>query len=516
MNIVKLQKQLQNVPDNALVGYVQNPDGQVPSYLALAEISRRKQMREDYQQQAAPEKSVAEAMVAEAQPQGVAGLPVNAQMFTAPETGIMAPVATAAGGGEVQGHAQEIQRYAHGGEIKHFDGRKGSFVLSGPENPLGLMGANGDLLARINELKKSNPWMTEAALIEKIKSDAAPRPQMPAEEQRMYQGKPSPAPLNYDRPTAKQVIDKSSVPPLASTTVAQPQVGIASTIGRVEYNAPTDFSAEYDANLRPELSAQEAMAKYQGLMGTDVGRQKLNERLAAMETRAAKEEEQAPWMALAKAGLGMAAGKSQFALQNIAEGAQAGLKDLSDAKERLAAKEEKRFNIQSQLAQAERAEKVAAATYGLQSEESIKARNEANRLAKLGYKANLASDKAKGEFEASKANLSADLETAKLGEEKRYHDLWYKTNMEKVNKDAATLEKSIRSNETAQLKALLSESGDRIDKLIAVGVDKTDPLYVSSLQIYNGAANALGLKTGVKTDVPPVGPRKRPLGAFQQ
>ena len=266
--------------------------------------------------------------------------------------------------------------------------------------------------------------------------------------------------------------------------------------------------------LRPEISAQEAMNKYQGLMGTDVGRQKLNERLAAMETRAAKEEEQAPWMALAKAGLGMAGGRSQFAVQNIAEGAQAGLKDFADARERLANKEEKRFNIQAQLAQAERAEQVAAATYGLQSEEAVKARNEANRLAKLGYKANLASDKAKGEFEASKTNLSADIEVAKLDEDKRYHNLWYKTNMEKVNRDAVTLEKSIRSNETAQLKALLSESGDRLDKMVAVGVDKTDPLYVKSLEIYNATADALGLKAGVKTTPAATGPRSKPLSAF--
>jgi hypothetical protein len=145
---------------------------------------------------------------------------------------------------------------------------------------------------------------------------------------------------------------------------------------------------------------------------------------------------------------------------------------------------------------------VAAATYGLQSEEAVKARNEANRLAKLGYKANLASDKAKGEFDASKANLSADLEVAKLDEDKRYHNLWYKTNMEKVNRDAVTLEKSIRSNETAQLKALLSESGDRLDKMIAAGADKTDPLYVKSLEIYNATADALGLKAGVKTTPP--------------
>jgi hypothetical protein len=37
MNIIKLQDELRSVPDNALIGYVQNPTGNVPSYLALSE-----------------------------------------------------------------------------------------------------------------------------------------------------------------------------------------------------------------------------------------------------------------------------------------------------------------------------------------------------------------------------------------------------------------------------------------------------------------------------------------------
>jgi hypothetical protein len=44
MNIVKLQEDLKNVPINNLISYVQNPNGQVPSYLALSEIKRRKDM----------------------------------------------------------------------------------------------------------------------------------------------------------------------------------------------------------------------------------------------------------------------------------------------------------------------------------------------------------------------------------------------------------------------------------------------------------------------------------------
>jgi hypothetical protein len=56
---------LRGVPDNALIGYVQNPQGEVPSYLALSELQRRKDTRAKFQQQA-PETSVAEDLGQEA------------------------------------------------------------------------------------------------------------------------------------------------------------------------------------------------------------------------------------------------------------------------------------------------------------------------------------------------------------------------------------------------------------------------------------------------------------------
>lgn len=57
--------------------------------------------------------------------------------------------------------------------------------------------------------------------------------------------------------------------------------------------------------------------------------------LISRREKLAKSEEQAPWMALAKAGFAMASGKSQFGLQNLAEGAGVGLADLTAAKDKL-------------------------------------------------------------------------------------------------------------------------------------------------------------------------------------
>jgi hypothetical protein len=84
MNIIKIQNQLKGVPDDTLVGYVQNPTGQVPTYLALSELQRRKEMRSSYQANKPEEKSVAEDLVAEAQPQpGIAALPEAQPMMEA-------------------------------------------------------------------------------------------------------------------------------------------------------------------------------------------------------------------------------------------------------------------------------------------------------------------------------------------------------------------------------------------------------------------------------------------------
>jgi hypothetical protein len=113
MNIVKLQNELKNIPDQALIGYVQNPTGQVPTYLALSELQRRKDMREKFQQQQKPESTVAEDLVAPpAKPQGlaaltqstapqesgVAGLPVPDQMFSGKGMAAGGIVAFAGGG----------------------------------------------------------------------------------------------------------------------------------------------------------------------------------------------------------------------------------------------------------------------------------------------------------------------------------------------------------------------------------------------------------------------------------
>lgn len=114
MNILKLQDQLKGLPDDALVTYVQNPTGEVPTYLALGELERRKSMREQYQaeQTQAPQTTVAQdltqpagglaAMMGQApQPQMMEQAPQPQMMAQAPQMmpeAPQAPVQMASGG----------------------------------------------------------------------------------------------------------------------------------------------------------------------------------------------------------------------------------------------------------------------------------------------------------------------------------------------------------------------------------------------------------------------------------
>jgi hypothetical protein len=417
MNIVKLQQQLQNVPDNALIGYVQNPSGQVPSYLALTELNRRKSMREEYQQQAAPEKSVAEGMV-----EGVAGLPVNDQMFTAPETGIMAPVATAAAGGEVQGHAQEVQHfaqnYADGGEVRGY--------------------ASGDLIKGLKPLTGPRdysfklPSLPSVPTTEQLQAYLAD-PQSYLADPKKYAevaekvGAPTKPVLPYAPNADPKAVAEKEATLLANRFKPEPQQNPAAPgaggvgIGALQYKPMADNSAAYDQFQRPEQSAAEKMAEMQALIGEDAGKAGRAARLAKMEERTAKDEETAPWMALAKAGFGIAAGKSPFAISNIGEGAQAGLADLAASRERINNAKDKQFEIADRMAQAERAEKVAAAKYGVESSEAIKARNEQNKLAKLGYQNQRELSNYNREFEVQKGNADIALQKAKMAQDAAQH-----------------------------------------------------------------------------------------------
>ena len=79
MNVLELQDKLKNFSEDQLVNEMQQPSGNVPQYLVLSEINRRKRVRDDYQQQQQGQQSnmtvAQEKLAAAGIPQeGLAGL----------------------------------------------------------------------------------------------------------------------------------------------------------------------------------------------------------------------------------------------------------------------------------------------------------------------------------------------------------------------------------------------------------------------------------------------------------
>jgi hypothetical protein len=427
MNIIKLQNELKNVPDQALIGYVQNPTGQVPSYLALSELQRRKEMRDNYKA-AKPEKSTVAEDLAEPQPQGiaaiqqsaqapvaeqgVAGLPVPDQMFSGKgmaQGGIVAfddggEVATSRFGDWLQGIKSSSQAdLAKQDQIQRLQSEYLSLTTSPftkitPSQSVSNKARQAEIKQQIAQLTNSAAPISTAPTAT-VGGPRVDNTQLPPS----FTGINAPSQFNV----SPNAINQMSAPPVAPVAkAAGPDLGGL-------YQPLKDYSSEYAALYQdPAGAAERDMARYNAMIGKDTLRPELEKKLAKMEERAAKTEEQAPWMALAKAGLGMAAGKSPYALQNIAEGATMGLKDYSDTKDKLETTRDKQFDLQARIAQSQRAEQVAAATYGLNSEQHIKAQNQANKLAELGYKTNREALNQKNKIDAFEAVNKGKLEGA--------------------------------------------------------------------------------------------------------
>ena len=147
-----------------------------------------------------------------------------------------------------------------------------------------------------------------------------------------------------------------------------------------------DRSGLFDALIKPtEGFAKKKAGEFMDILGEDPQRAVLQGRLDKMDADLTKDKTMAPWMSLTKAGLAMAAGKSPFALQNIAMGGIEGIKDYTEKQKDLKDAEYKHFALTNDMAKADRAVKIAATQYGVQSEQHQDAQNNAAKLAKANY-----------------------------------------------------------------------------------------------------------------------------------
>lgn len=97
MNIIDIQDNLKNLPEQALMREMQQPTGSAPQFLVLGELKRRKQMRDDYNRQKnADVKTVAEEVVT------AAGAPQEGIMQMSRSLNPICPCSIVNYGGEVR------------------------------------------------------------------------------------------------------------------------------------------------------------------------------------------------------------------------------------------------------------------------------------------------------------------------------------------------------------------------------------------------------------------------------
>lgn len=427
MNIVKLQDDLKNVPDNALVNYVQNPSGQVPSYLALSELQRRKKMREQASGAQAQDQSqmpsVAEQLVAESAPQaGIAGIPVT--NVGNDETYATGGIVSFADGGATEAYNRAARASFVGQGLDSLD--EAAALAPTPGNAFKRMGSYFvDVLSGMRWVR--NPYTGELVRAK----DVVENPNAGALVQQ-------PGMTNVSGLMSTQIPDSDpgmpntmmQIPPaeMVPTSVGKGDTGSAgaartTTVGGMGAQRPAgiagltapeikDRSGEYVYTQVPEAMAEKQ--RYLEMMGEDPYTAKAKERIGAMEAENAKYKEQYPWMALAEAGFGMAAGSSPYALQNIAEGGQRGVTALYRGRKDVQEQEEKIFNAEAKVAESERALQTAAAKYGLDSEQTAKAANKLEQDKMFAYKTDIEAKNIQNKIEIDKFNKQQELENNRL------------------------------------------------------------------------------------------------------
>jgi hypothetical protein len=459
MNIIQLQNMLRGAPDEALVNYVQNPQGQVPSYLVLSELQRRKDTRAKYQAEQAPESSVAEDLTQPAQPQGGLGMLADQPQMQDDDQGVASlPVPddmyqedSFAGGG--------IVAFEDGGDVKHY--AKGDYVLSSDYDPEAYSTSYREGLAGLESkypvYSATDPYGNVRKKAMKEYQSSVKTPYDDAiryyEEQGLgYKGKlgavPGTTPVRKLENARDEWLASQGTMPTTPVTKPsnEPDVKLTGDSDTKQKGQPgVGFDGSfYDKMLKKEKTLQELSDEYKAVLGTDptlAGRQ---EKLAKMEARAKRMEDMAPGMAMLEAGLGIAAGTSPFALANIGKGAMAGVKSYGDAQNKLADLEEKRFSLDTELAKQQRAEQMAAITFGDRSRQHTEEMNKTVMLTK-----------AKDKLTRDVANLEANVAMNKAGA----------TTAPKIKEIAearAAYQGSKAQNEVK--KALLKKYGDNAEK----------------------------------------------------
>ena len=370
MNIIQIQDRLKGVPDQALVGYVENPTGDVPTYLALGELGRREEMRKKYQAQAKPTETVAEEIVAKAQGLGSLG-PTSMTPQLPPQEEVISESITETGVATLP--APNIGQNYAGGGIVYTDGTQG-YPIGGLVMPIARAG--------LGYAGRGLGFLKDKLIGTK--------------------GTPAKPGYNPSLSPGMSNIGGQAATPGTRGLLLQPSTYV---VGGVTYMLTPNGPVAVDENGNPpppevtdkiteELTvtepapapksdediARERMDMYKNLLGEDEGLTSIESRLEKIEGRAKNREDQALNDALIRGGLGMAAGQSQNFLENLATGATAGIDSYDKSLDDMRDSEKEIFAIEVELNKAKRAEQIAIASKGIDSIEARTAAKESSAL----------------------------------------------------------------------------------------------------------------------------------------
>ncbi len=392
MNIIQVQDRLKGLPTDALVNYVEQPMGEVPIYLALGELQRRKEMKERFQADQMPPPSVAEQIVAENKPQpmamGLGAMAPQQMMPTPPPAPEMDPRQLAASGiaANPVSNVGSPAMMKEGGIVGEVTNKMGK---SNPVYEDGSIGAFAGLAI---------PPVTSAVL---GLGSLLGRGVMGAG--RYLGNKMSPlfrpagttiAPSATTGTTLPAVITPGALAPTVPTVAGylrQPGALIDfGTLGALGYGAsqlggdpePEDNKddkgdgkkgAKKETAKEEKRTLEDRVKEYMDAMGTNEGLERVKGRLAEFDERAKGKRGEAANMALIEAGLNIAAGQSPDALSNIATGATAGVKGYTERLKDADAAEKEVLALDLAIGQAERTERAAAVNFGIKSIEAERA-----------------------------------------------------------------------------------------------------------------------------------------------
>ncbi len=402
MNIIQIQDRLKGLPDEALVNYVEQPMGEVPIYLALGELQRRKEMRERFRADQMPPPSVAEQLVAEAKPKpvGIAAMAPQRMMpgsegVGAPQpapqmdprqmaaSGIAANPVSNVGGPAMMAEGG-IVGYQTGGSTGYSDefikmleeqARRGE-ATGGPYGgsiaPDYRFVPSNQLPEFARQFKDSlygpysqygKPYgsgMVAPGAFVPFGKDAFTGDIYGDRSQKKF------SELDFETDglsnrEAEEILKAEEAKAAKDKEIQETKKRLEGiTGGGKKKDAEKEEPKDKKDDGKPDLSADDKvradLARIKRILGEDPDRQALKDRLADKEDRALN-------MALIRGGLGIAAGQSANFLENLAKGTTAGVESYAKTQEDI-------LEAQSELAKQKRAEDLALLGKALDAEQS--------------------------------------------------------------------------------------------------------------------------------------------------